>query len=122
MTRTHSTESHPTAVGGQELPIGRPSKVICVGLNYRDHAAEAGLEAPTQPLLFAKWSNTLIGHGGEILVPEGVPTDYEAELAVVIGSRARKVTSEEALDYVAGYLCANDVSARDLQFDDGQWV
>ncbi|WP_083706268.1 fumarylacetoacetate hydrolase family protein [Arthrobacter sp. QXT-31] len=84
--------------------------------------SEAGLDAPTRPLLFAKWPNTLIGHGGEILVPQGVRTAYEAELAVVIGRRARNVTSEDALDYVAGYLCANDVSARDLQFDDGQSV
>ncbi|MET3934495.1 fumarylacetoacetate hydrolase family protein [Arthrobacter sp. OAP107] len=122
MTLTHNTESPATALSGPDLPIGTPSKVICVGLNYRDHATEAGLEAPTKPLLFAKWPNTLIGHGGEIQVPNGVRTDYEAELAVVIGRRARRVTSEEALDYVAGYLCANDVSARDLQFDDGQWV
>ena len=106
----------------QDLPIALPSKVVCVGLNYRDHATEAGLEAPDQPILFAKWNNTLIGPGDEILVPREGRTDYEAELAVVIGRRAQSVTPEEALDYVEGYLCANDITARDHQFDDGQWV
>ncbi len=106
----------------RDLPIALPSKVVCVGLNYRDHAAEAGLEAPDQPILFAKWNNTLIGPGDEILIPREGRTDYEAELAVVIGRRAQGVTPEEALDYVEGYLCANDITARDHQFDDGQWV
>ncbi|MFI2563402.1 fumarylacetoacetate hydrolase family protein [Paenarthrobacter sp. NPDC018779] len=123
MTTYTQSPTVPAASGaGDGLPIGPPSKIICVGLNYRDHATEAGLDAPTRPLLFAKWPNTLVGHGGEILVPEGLRTDYEAELAVVIGRRARNISSDEALDYVAGYLCANDVSARELQFDDGQWV
>jgi 2-keto-4-pentenoate hydratase/2-oxohepta-3-ene-1,7-dioic acid hydratase in catechol pathway len=106
----------------RDLPIALPSKVVCVGLNYRDHASEAGLEAPDQPILFAKWNNTLIGPGDEILIPREGRTDYEAELAVVIGRRAQGVTPEEALDYVEGYLCANDITARDHQFDDGQWV
>jgi 2-keto-4-pentenoate hydratase/2-oxohepta-3-ene-1,7-dioic acid hydratase in catechol pathway len=104
------------------LPIALPSKVVCVGLNYRDHATEAGLEAPATPLLFAKWPNTLIGPGDEILVPNGVETDYEAELALVIGRRASRVSEAQALDHVAGYMCANDITARDLQFADGQWV
>ena len=77
---------------------------------------------PQTPLLFAKWPNALIGLEDEILVPRDIRTDYEAELAVVIGRRARDVIREEALDYVAGYLCANDITARDLQFEDGQWV
>ncbi len=110
------------ALQQQNLPIPRPSKVICVGLNYLDHAIEAGVPAPASPLLFAKWPNTLIGDGAEIHIPEGIRTDYEAELAVVIGRTARNVAEEEALDYVEGYLCANDISARDLQFNDGQWV
>jgi 2-keto-4-pentenoate hydratase/2-oxohepta-3-ene-1,7-dioic acid hydratase in catechol pathway len=109
-------------LGKQDLPIALPSKVVCVGLNYRDHATEAGLEAPVRPILFAKWNNTLIGPGDEILVPREGRTDYEAELAVIIGRRAQSVTPEEALDYVEGYLCANDITARDHQFDDGQWV
>ena len=104
------------------LPIDRPGKIICVGLNYRDHAEEQGVELPTAPLLFAKWNNTLIGPGEPIVIPPIVTkTDYEAELGVVIGSRASKVSAENALEAVAGYICVNDVSARDLQFADGQW-
>jgi len=114
--------TQPRQEAQRNLPIALPSKVVCVGLNYRDHATEAGLEVPKSPLLFAKWPNTLIGPQDEILVPRDVRTDYEAELAVVIGRRARGVIREEALDYVAGYLCANDITARDLQFEDGQWV
>jgi len=104
------------------LPIDRPGKIICVGLNYRDHAEEQGVELPTAPLLFAKWNNTLIGPGEPIVIPPIVTkTDYEAELGVVIGSRASKVSADNALEAVAGYICVNDVSARDLQFADGQW-
>jgi 2,4-diketo-3-deoxy-L-fuconate hydrolase len=105
------------------LPIDRPGKIICVGLNYRDHAEEQGVDLPTAPLLFAKWNNTLIGPGEPIVIPPIVTkTDYEAELGVVIGSRASKVSAENALEAVAGYICVNDVSARDLQFADGQWT
>jgi 2-keto-4-pentenoate hydratase/2-oxohepta-3-ene-1,7-dioic acid hydratase in catechol pathway len=104
------------------LPIDRPGKIICVGLNYRDHAEEQGVDLPTAPLLFAKWNNTLIGPGEPIVIPPIVTkTDYEAELGVVIGSRVSKVSAENALEAVAGYTCVNDVSARDLQFADGQW-
>ena len=104
------------------LPIDRPGKIICVGLNYKDHAEEQGVDLPTAPLLFAKWNNTLIGPGEPIVIPPIVTkTDYEAELGVVIGSRASKVSAENALEAVAGYICVNDVSARDLQFADGQW-
>jgi len=104
------------------LPIDRPGKIICVGLNYRDHAEEQGVELPTAPLLFAKWNNTLIGPGEPIVIPPIVTkTDYEAELGVVIGARVSKVSAEHALEAVAGYICVNDVSARDLQFADGQW-
>jgi 2-keto-4-pentenoate hydratase/2-oxohepta-3-ene-1,7-dioic acid hydratase in catechol pathway len=105
------------------LSITRPGKIVCVGLNYRDHAAEGGQELPSAPLLFAKWPNTLIGDGEPIVLPpEATEVDYEAELGVVIGSVARRVTEAEALDHVAGYICVNDVSARDLQFGDGQWT
>jgi 2,4-didehydro-3-deoxy-L-rhamnonate hydrolase len=105
------------------LPIDRPSKIVCVGLNYRDHAEEQGTELPPAPLLFAKWPNALIGPGEPIVIPRASKrVDYEAELGVVIGSRARNVSEENALEAVRGYLCLNDVSARDLQFSDGQWT
>ena len=105
------------------LPIERPQKIICVGLNYSDHAAEQGVATPEQPLLFAKWPNTLIGPGDPIVLPAITQKpDYEAELGVVIGSRVRNVSVENALEAVAGYICVNDVSARDLQFADGQWT
>jgi 2-keto-4-pentenoate hydratase/2-oxohepta-3-ene-1,7-dioic acid hydratase in catechol pathway len=105
------------------LPIELPQKIVCVGLNYRDHAEEQGTELPTAPLLFAKWPNALIGAGEPILLPRvSQRVDYEAELGVVIGSRVRNVSPENALEAVRGYLCLNDVSARDLQFADGQWT
>src|SRR3954464_9891606 len=105
------------------LPIDRPGKIICVGLNYRDHAEEQGADLPTAPLLFAKWNNTLIGPGDPIAIPALVTKcDYEAELGVVIGSTVSRVSAENALEAVAGYICVNDVSARDLQFGDGQWT
>ena len=105
------------------LPIDRPSKIVCVGLNYRDHAEEQGTALPTAPLLFAKWQNTLIGPGDPIVIPPLVTKcDYEAELGVIIGSTVRDVSAENALEAVAGYICLNDVSARDLQFADGQWT
>jgi len=105
------------------LPIELPQKVVCVGLNYRDHAEEQGVDLPERPLLFAKWPNTLIGPGDPIVMPPITEqVDYEAELGVVIGARARGVSVENALEAVRGYVCANDVSARDLQFSDKQWV
>jgi 2-keto-4-pentenoate hydratase/2-oxohepta-3-ene-1,7-dioic acid hydratase (catechol pathway) len=105
------------------LPIERPGKIICVGLNYRDHAAEQGVELPSEPLLFAKWPTAVIGPGEPIVIPPLVEKcDYEAELGVVIGSVLKGVSRESALEGVRGYVCANDVSARDLQFSDGQWT
>jgi 2-keto-4-pentenoate hydratase/2-oxohepta-3-ene-1,7-dioic acid hydratase in catechol pathway len=105
------------------LGIPRPGKIVCVGLNYRDHAAEAGMDLPSAPLLFAKWPNTLVGHGDPVVLPpESTQVDYEAELGVVIGTTAKRVSERAALDHVAGYICVNDVSARDLQFADGQWT
>jgi 2-keto-4-pentenoate hydratase/2-oxohepta-3-ene-1,7-dioic acid hydratase in catechol pathway len=104
------------------LPIERPGKIVCVGLNYRDHAEEQGVELPAAPLLFAKWPNTLIGPGDAIVIPPAVAQcDYEAELGVVIGARVSRVSKENAFEAVRGYICANDVTARDLQFGDGQW-
>jgi 2-keto-4-pentenoate hydratase/2-oxohepta-3-ene-1,7-dioic acid hydratase in catechol pathway len=105
------------------LPIERPGKIVCVGLNYRDHAEEQGVALPEAPLLFAKWQNTLIGPGEPIAIPPIVTKcDYEAELGVVIGATVRNASAENALEAVAGYICVNDVSARDLQFGDGQWT
>jgi acylpyruvate hydrolase len=105
------------------LPIDPPGKIICVGLNYRDHAEEQGIDLPSAPLLFAKWPNALIGPGEPIVIPRvSDQVDYEAELGVVIGERVRGVSEENALAAVRGYLCLNDVSARDLQFSDGQWT
>jgi 2-keto-4-pentenoate hydratase/2-oxohepta-3-ene-1,7-dioic acid hydratase in catechol pathway len=119
-------ETDPRALSGLRLlaPVTRPEKIICVGLNYRDHAAESGQPVPEQPVLFAKYRNSLIGPGASIKLPRAAPerVDYEAELAVVIGRPASRVDASSALEYVAGYTCANDVSARDLQSRGGQWV
>src|SRR3954447_10806231 len=103
--------------------IDLPQKIVCVGLNYRDHAEEQGVDLPERPLLFAKWPNTLIADGDPIRIPAVTQqVDYEAELGVVIGKRAARVGVDDALDVVRGYVVANDVSGRDLQFSDGQWV
>jgi 2-keto-4-pentenoate hydratase/2-oxohepta-3-ene-1,7-dioic acid hydratase in catechol pathway len=105
------------------VPIVRPGKIVCVGLNYKDHAEEQGAELPAAPLLFAKFTTALIGPGDPIVIPSIVTKcDYEAELGVVIGATVRNVSKENAFEAVAGYLVANDVSARDLQFSDGQWT
>jgi len=105
-------------------PITRPQKIIAIGLNYEDHAAETGGEAPEKPIVFAKYPNTIIGPGEAIRIPPITEqADYEAELAVVIGRPAKNVSQSEALDYVFGYTNANDVSSRDLQFSEGgQWT
>src|SRR4029079_4746178 len=105
------------------VPIDRPGKIICVGLNYRDHAEEQGVDLPKAPLFFAKYTTALIGPGDEIVIPPIVTQcDYEAELGVVIGARVRNVSKENALEAVRGYVCANDVSAPDLHVSDGQWT
>jgi acylpyruvate hydrolase len=105
-------------------PIPDPQKIICLGLNYSDHAAESGQEPPAAPLWFAKFANSLIGDGEEIVLPAAHPdyVDYEAELAVVIGRTARNVNAEEALSHVAGAMPFNDVSARDLQLQNQLWT
>ncbi len=100
-----------------------PEKVVCVGLNYVDHAAELSLDLPSEPLLFGKFPNALVDPGEPIVLPMGVGhVDAEAELAIVIGRRVRAVAPADALDVVAGYVCGNDVSARDLQFKESQWL
>jgi 2-keto-4-pentenoate hydratase/2-oxohepta-3-ene-1,7-dioic acid hydratase in catechol pathway len=105
-------------------PVTRPGKVVAIGRNYREHTQEEGSEAPKAPLIFAKWPSSVVGHGADIRWDPGLTSqvDYEAELGVVIGRRARHVDEADALRYVLGYTCINDVSARDLQFGDGQWV
>jgi acylpyruvate hydrolase len=105
-------------------PVIDPQKIVCLGLNYRDHAAETGQEIPTAPMWFAKFANSLIGSGGEIVLPTAHAeyVDYEAELALVIGRRAKNVTAEDALSYIAGAMPFNDVSARDLQMQNPLWT
>jgi 2-keto-4-pentenoate hydratase/2-oxohepta-3-ene-1,7-dioic acid hydratase in catechol pathway len=105
------------------LPPCAPSKIVCVGRNYAAHAKELGNELPVEPLLFFKPPSALIGHGEAIrLLPQMGKVDHEAELAVVIGREARGVSQSEAITYVLGYTCANDVSDRDFQKNDGQWT
>jgi 2-keto-4-pentenoate hydratase/2-oxohepta-3-ene-1,7-dioic acid hydratase in catechol pathway len=105
------------------LPPCLPSKILAVGLNYADHAAEAGKAPPPEPLLFLKPPSAVIGPEAPIVLPSlSRRVDYEAELALVVGRRCRNVRPEEASAYILGYTCANDVTARDLQRRDGQWT
>lgn len=105
------------------LPAINAAKIVAVGLNYLDHAQEQKAELPKEPMLFAKFPTSLNGHNGKIILPaHSQKVDYEAELAVVIGRRAKKVKAADALDYVFGFAPLNDVSARDLQFADKQFV
>ena len=105
-----------------------PVNIFCIGLNYREHAAESGMEPPSQPVVFAKPTSAVCGPGDQILLPacchHGPEVDYECELAVIIGKTARNVSQADALDYVLGYTCANDVSARKWQLNGGggQWI
>jgi 2-keto-4-pentenoate hydratase/2-oxohepta-3-ene-1,7-dioic acid hydratase in catechol pathway len=117
----------PIAIHEDELsflpPVEHPGKIICVGLNYRLHAAEGGVAVPTRPVLFAKFSNTLVGHRAPIAYHRVTQAlDYEGELAVIIGRRCSGVSVEEALGYVGAYTILNDVSARDLQKAEPQWI
>ena len=105
------------------LPAVNPGKILAIGRNYVDHAIEGGAAPPAAPLIFNKLSTSLSAHNAPIVLPViSTQVDYEAELAVVIGRRARRVSESDALDFVFGYTLINDVSARDLQFGDGQWV
>ncbi|MCA0455879.1 MAG: fumarylacetoacetate hydrolase family protein [Chloroflexi bacterium] len=104
-------------------PIPRPGKIICIGLNYSDHAAETGQPIPKYPIVFSKYANTVVATGDKIVLPHVTnEVDYEAELGFVIGKTARYVSADQALDYVAGYLPINDVSARDYQTRISQWT
>jgi 5-carboxymethyl-2-hydroxymuconate isomerase len=116
---------------GEEAPAGvplraplRPGSIVAIGLNYRDHVRETGMEQPARPLVFSKLRSSVIGPDEAIRIDRGLTqqVDWEVELAVVIGKRARRVEVERALEVVFGYTVANDVSARDIQFADGQWV
>jgi 2-keto-4-pentenoate hydratase/2-oxohepta-3-ene-1,7-dioic acid hydratase in catechol pathway len=117
---------------GDSIPIDEvkflapivPVNLLCFGRNYKAHAEEGGDDLPSEPLLFIKSTSCVLDPGDSIVIPSSASTeiDYEAELAVVIGQSARNVTPDQALDYVLGYTCANDVSARDVQRNDGQWA
>ncbi len=103
-------------------PIPRPGKIICIGLNYRDHAEESGMDVPKSPVTFSKFANSVVGPNAEVVIPPGsVESDYEAEFGIVIGKTATRVSEADAMEHVLGYVCINDVSARDFQFADGQW-
>jgi 2-keto-4-pentenoate hydratase/2-oxohepta-3-ene-1,7-dioic acid hydratase in catechol pathway len=122
-----SQDSDPWVYDEASLTLGpsvhNPEKILCIGLNYRQHAAESGSEVPDVPVVFSKFNNALTGHGAPIPVPAVASQyDYEVELAVVIGRTARYVEEDEALEYVLGYCNANDVSARDLQKRTSQWL
>jgi 2-keto-4-pentenoate hydratase/2-oxohepta-3-ene-1,7-dioic acid hydratase in catechol pathway len=104
-------------------PVPDPEKVLCLGVNYRDHAVESGMEIPTSPVVFAKFANSLIGPADPIVIPRASENvDYEAELAVVIGETVRNIESSDAHACLAGAMAFNDVSARDLQFSSSQWM
>jgi 2-keto-4-pentenoate hydratase/2-oxohepta-3-ene-1,7-dioic acid hydratase in catechol pathway len=112
-------------VEGFELlpPIPDPEKIVCIGLNYRTHAAEAGLDPPDSPTIFGKYRNALAAPGARVTLPRSsAKVDYEAEVAFVVGRRAKEVELADALDHIAGYTLLNDLSARDLQFSTPQWM
>jgi 2-keto-4-pentenoate hydratase/2-oxohepta-3-ene-1,7-dioic acid hydratase in catechol pathway len=113
----------PLADVSLDVPVPDPDKIVCIGLNYRAHAAEFGLDLPSAPTIFAKFRNALIPSGADVTPPSiSEKVDYEAEVAFVIGRRARDVSEEDALARVAGYMLLNDLSARDLQFATPQWM
>ena len=116
----------PTVEDAERLgsPIGRPSKLVCVGLNYAKHAEEAGMKVPSEPVLFFKSTTAIVGPNDDVIIPKNsVKTDWEVELAIVIGKKASYISVEEADDYIAGYVLHNDYSERAYQLErGGQWV
>ncbi len=115
-TLPRGIERHDPATATLLAPVPDPRKIVCLGLNYRDHAAESGAEVPSEPVLFSKYPTALVGHGAEIVLPaESNQVDYEAELVVVIGRGGRHIPKERAMEHVAGYTVGHDVSARDWQ-------
>jgi 2-keto-4-pentenoate hydratase/2-oxohepta-3-ene-1,7-dioic acid hydratase in catechol pathway len=122
---------HVDSSDGRDLPLGEvtllppviPSKIVAVGLNYKDHASELNMELPKDPILFLKPPSSVIGHGEHIVFPDMAnQVDYEAELGVVIKDQIKDIPEEEAQKHILGYTCVNDVTARDLQKKDGQWT
>jgi 2-keto-4-pentenoate hydratase/2-oxohepta-3-ene-1,7-dioic acid hydratase in catechol pathway len=117
--------SHPLVGARLLAPVPDPRKILCIGLNYRDHAIEGGKAIPAEPVVFGKFHTALIGPGEPIVLPKvSHKVDYEAELVVVIGKRGRHIAEANAFEYVAGYTCGHDVSARDWQFrgEEKQWI
>ncbi len=115
--------SHPLSSVRLLAPIPDPEKIVCIGLNYKEHAAEVGAEAPDHPVVFGKFRNALVGPDATVTLPaNSSKVDYEAEVAFVIGRRAKDVAVEDALDFIAGYTLLNDLSARDLQGRGPQWM
>ena len=123
--RTIAPASLPRVAPGTRLGpcVGAVGKFICIGLNYADHAAESGMAVPAEPVVFAKWTSAIVGPDDDVEIPPGsVKTDWEVELGVIIGTRARYVSQKDALNYVAGYCVINDVSEREYQLERGpQW-
>jgi 2-keto-4-pentenoate hydratase/2-oxohepta-3-ene-1,7-dioic acid hydratase in catechol pathway len=120
-----SIEGAGAPLSGADLlaPLPDPDKIVCMGLNYRSHAAEAGIDPPEQPTFFAKFRNALAPPGATVELPAASEkVDYEAEVAFVVGRRCKEVAPEDALDAIAGYMLLNDLSARDLQFATPQWM
>lgn len=106
-----------------KAPVLSPPKIICLGLNYRDHAEESGAEIPDEPIIFMKPRTSIVGHMEPVVKPSFVEKlDYEVELAVIIGKRGKNILVSEAAEYIFGYTVFNDISARDIQFKDGQWT
>ena len=125
LARVRAVEASAIALSSVKLmsPIPRPPKIICVGLNYRDHAIESNMQIPTVPTIFCKFPTSVIGPGDTIVLPKAsTQPDYEAELAVVIGKGGRHIAADRWQDHVFGYLNLNDVSARDFQLATTQWV
>lgn len=127
VSQLQEEQSNTLYLDESELDFGpcvtRPGKILCVGLNYRDHAEETGMAVPQHPILFNKFHNGIAAHGDPVPLPSNAEqVDYEAELAIVIGQTTRAVEKEDALDHVFGYCVANDLSARDLQFRTSQWL
>jgi 2-keto-4-pentenoate hydratase/2-oxohepta-3-ene-1,7-dioic acid hydratase in catechol pathway len=121
----HGVARHDPAGATLLAPVPDPPKIICLGLNYRDHAAESGMEIPREPILFSKYATALLGHQGAIVLPEvSQEVDYEAELVVVIGQRGHHIPREHAREHVGGYTIGHDVSARDWQLNKPgkQWM
>ena len=125
-TAFHQGRTQGRFVDGRPIaPIPRPNKVLCIGLNYRDHAVETGAAIPTEPVVFSKFATAVVGPNDDVVLPSAASqVDYEAELVAVIGQRGRRIAADEAFEFIAGYMCGNDVSARDWQKGrpGGQWL